>query len=130
MTSLADGTRVQEVGDHPAGILDAHLDGWLTVTDAQVRAAVKRLYRTEGIIAEGAGALAVAAADRVDARRIVAVVSGGNIDRQQFRSLVSREPSSIRGFPPMQSSSPLRFGELQRWFTQTGMSTAQAGERA
>ncbi len=51
------------------------------------------------VIAEGAGACAVAAAlsGRVDGGRIVAIVSGGNIDLSRFTELTAGSPAVARG---------------------------------
>ncbi len=66
------------------------LDGSLVVGLAEVAAAVRLLAERHRVIAEGAGATAVAAAHRVsaDARRIVCIVSGGNIDPESLATIL------------------------------------------
>jgi threonine dehydratase len=58
------------------------IDGAMTVSLAEVAAAIALLARHNKVIAEGAGAIPVAAAlsGRHDFRRVCAVVSGGNLD--------------------------------------------------
>ena len=56
------------------------LDDVVIVREAELRETVVRLALEENIIAEGAGALALAAGRRVAGKRKCAVVSGGNID--------------------------------------------------
>ena len=80
MDSVADGVRVQRLGARNAAVLHAHLHAMRTVTEAEVQAAMRRLYREDGLVVEGAGAVAVAGLPQVAARRRVAVVSGGNVD--------------------------------------------------
>ncbi|TNE88119.1 MAG: pyridoxal-phosphate dependent enzyme [Deltaproteobacteria bacterium] len=89
MTSIADGVRVQHLGDLNARLLHRHLDELITVSDAEVRSAMRRLYVEDGLITEGAGAVAVAGLARVHGSRRVAVVSGGNIDLSLFRAVTT-----------------------------------------
>jgi threonine dehydratase len=64
-------------------IIQRHVDEVVTVSDAELLAAIRGLVREEHLIAEGAGAAATAAvvAGRAGpGQRIVALVSGANID--------------------------------------------------
>jgi threonine dehydratase len=81
--SFVDGSGgralIPEVWEHVSGLLD----GAFAIPTAETAAAVRLIAERVRVIAEGAGALATAAAvsGRVDgARRIVCIVSGGNID--------------------------------------------------
>lgn len=69
------------------------VDGAAVVTLAQVRAALRMLADKARIVAEGAGALALAAAltGRYGRGPIVAIVSGGNIDLATFCTLIGDE---------------------------------------
>jgi len=70
------------------------LDGAFAMSLAETAAAVRTLAERTRVIAEGAGALSVAAAlsGRVDgARRIVCIVSGGNIDAAVFTRILAGE---------------------------------------
>ncbi len=69
------------------------LAGVFVVSVAQIAAAVKLLVERSRIVAEGAGASSVAAALRgnVDARRVVCVVSGGNIDSEKLATILRGE---------------------------------------
>ena len=66
------------------------LAGVFVVSVAQIAAAVKLLVERSRIVAEGAGASSVAAALRgnVDARRVVCIVSGGNIDSEKLATIL------------------------------------------
>jgi threonine dehydratase len=68
------------------------LDGSLVVTLAEAAQALKLLAERNRIIAEGAAACAVAAAlsGRAGSGKIVAIVSGGNIDMDRFTQIVSQ----------------------------------------
>ena len=66
------------------------LAGSIVVSVAQVAAAVKTLAERARIVAEGAGAAALAAAQdpALDGQRIVCIVSGGNIDLDTFVTIL------------------------------------------
>jgi threonine dehydratase len=63
-------------------IIAETVDELLTVTEEEIRAAIRYLVESRGLVAEGAGAAAVAAvlAGKVaDSAPVVAIVSGRNI---------------------------------------------------
>ncbi len=92
--TVADGLRVAAPGRLPFRIASAFLDDIVVVTEAEVVAALAGLAVHERIVAEGAGAVAVAALARVQGRRRVAVVSGGNIDGPVLARLLAEATSS------------------------------------
>ena len=67
------------------------LDGSLVVTLDEAAQAMKLVAERNRVIVEGAAACAVAAAisGRAGAGRVVAIVSGGNIDLSKFTELVN-----------------------------------------
>jgi threonine dehydratase len=66
------------------------VDGSVVVTLDEVRRAMRLVAEKSRVIAEGAGALAVAAAlsGKAGDGPVVAVVSGGNIDLRKFAELI------------------------------------------
>jgi threonine dehydratase len=82
--TLADGTAVERPGDLPFAIIQRDVDDVLTVSEAEIRQAMLALLSRAKLLAEGAGALALAAAlsGRLDVagKRVVLVLSGGNVD--------------------------------------------------
>lgn len=78
--TLADGVRVKEPGLLTRALLADLLDDVVIVREAELRETLVRLALEEHVIAEGAGALALAAGRRVAGKRKCAVVSGGNLD--------------------------------------------------
>lgn len=78
--TLADGVKVKEPGQLTQRVLRELLDDIVIVREAELRETLVRLALEEHVIAEGAGALALAAGRRVASKRKCAVVSGGNID--------------------------------------------------
>ncbi|WP_331487970.1 threonine dehydratase [Luteimonas endophytica] len=94
--SLADGVRVREPGRLTRMLLAELLDDVVIVREAELRETLVRLALEEHVIAEGAGALALAAGRRVAGRRKCAVVSGGNLDA----AVLSRLLAEVRPRPP------------------------------
>jgi threonine dehydratase len=88
--SFVDGAGGRSVLTTMWPLLENLVDGSIVVTLDEVRAAMKQTAERVHVIAEGAAACAVAAAlsGRAGGGKIVAVVSGGNIDLARFASLV------------------------------------------
>ncbi|HEV8693230.1 MAG TPA: threonine dehydratase [Lysobacter sp.] len=95
-TTLADGVRVKQPGALTQKILHALLDDVVIVREAELRETLVRLALEEHVIAEGAGALALAAGRRVAGKRKCAVVSGGNVDAGVLATLLC----DVRPRPP------------------------------
>jgi threonine dehydratase len=83
--TLADGLRTQSVGVRNFAHIRAFVDGIITVTEAEIRAAMRAIVATTRLVPEPSGAVAAAAllyhaAELPDYSNAVAVVSGGNVD--------------------------------------------------
>ena len=87
--TLADGVKVKEPGTLTRALLRDLLDDVVIVREAELRETLVRLALEEHVIAEGAGALALAAGRRVAGKRKCAVVSGGNLDAGVLARLLS-----------------------------------------
>ncbi len=87
--TIADGTTAPyELVMHDR--LRTAIDRWIEVPEADLRAGVAELALRHKVVAEGAGALAYAAAVQLaDQVPTVAVISGGNIDGARLAVLVS-----------------------------------------
>ena len=94
--TLADGVRVKEPGYLTERLLRELLDDVVIVREAELRETLVRLALEEHVIAEGAGALALAAGKRVAGKRKCAVISGGNVDATVLATLLSE----VRPRPP------------------------------
>ena len=84
VATIADGIAVKEPGQNTFAICSKYVDDVVTVTDDEVSSAILSLIEKQKLIAEGAGAVAVAAAMfnkvPIKGKKVVCVVSGGNID--------------------------------------------------
>jgi threonine dehydratase len=92
--TLADGLRTQSIGAINFEHIRTYVDDIVTVTEDEIRAAMRVLSENEKTLAEPSGAVAPAAflfhADQLpDAKIAVAVISGGNIDRAVLAELRS-----------------------------------------
>lgn len=94
--TMADGTRSQAIGERPFAHLSRLLDGVVTVSEREIAMAMRLVAERARLIVEPSGALAVAAAHfhaqelGLDALTgtVVAVISGGNVDPERYRSLL------------------------------------------
>lgn len=96
--TLADGLAGNlEPGSLTFEIVRRYVDDIVTVTEAALASAIRDLVREEHVIAEGAGAVAVAA---LQASRppgpVVAIVSGANIDSSRLAVVLREEPGQQR----------------------------------
>ncbi|MFI7464204.1 threonine/serine dehydratase [Nonomuraea sp. NPDC049646] len=84
--TIADGLRVNQVSELTFAHLREHLEGIVTVSEDELRAAMRHIARTARLVAEPSGAATTAAllSGRVPAGRTVAVLSGGNVDPELF----------------------------------------------
>ena len=97
-TVLADGMACSTPEPAALAMLQTGLHGVVQVSDAEVAAAMRRLFEATHQVAEGAGAAALAAAwqqrDQNAGRRTALVLSGGNVDRDVFAAvLTSNDPA-------------------------------------
>jgi threonine dehydratase len=74
--------------DLPFGILERELDDIVTLSEAELAGGVRTALRTTHNLAEGAGAASIAAAmklrDQLTGKRVVCVMSGGNLDAEKL----------------------------------------------
>ena len=83
--TIADGLRTQSVGERNFAHIQAFVDGVITVTEAEIRAAMRAIVAATRLVPEPSGAVPVAAllfhsAELPDYRRAAAIISGGNVD--------------------------------------------------
>jgi threonine dehydratase len=88
--SICDGQLLPTPGAHPWQVIEALVDGVVTVTDDEVRDAMRLLFERCKVIAEpsGASALAAVLAGRITGERVGVVLSGANISVDRFAELL------------------------------------------
>jgi threo-3-hydroxy-L-aspartate ammonia-lyase len=90
--TIADGQQVPTPGELTFPILQALVEEVVTVTDAEIAAAMRVLFERCKLVVEpsGASALAAVLAGRLDVagRRVGVTLSGGNVDPERFAAIV------------------------------------------
>jgi len=95
VSTVADGIKVKEPGEHTFEFVKKYVDGVVTVTDDEVSTAILTLIEQQKLIAEGAGAVSVAAVmfgkiPDIKGKNVVCLVSGGNIDVTILSRVIKR----------------------------------------
>jgi threonine dehydratase len=94
--TLADGLRTQSLGLLNFEHVCAFVDAIVTVTEEEIRAAVRAIYEYTGLVAEPSGAVTTAAllfhqSAMLPYTKAVAVVSGSNIEPQVLQSILAEQ---------------------------------------
>ena len=93
IATFAEGMATRVTFDLPYGILREHLDDIVTLTEDELKEGVRLALRATHNLAEGAGAASLAAAVRLAPslrdKKVVCVMSGGNIERATLARIVN-----------------------------------------
>ncbi|MDF2613029.1 MAG: threonine dehydratase [Clostridia bacterium] len=89
--TIADGAAVKKPGDLAFDIIKDYVDEIITLDDHDLIEAIFLLVEKHKLVAEATGALSVAALKKLDVRdkKVVSVISGGNIDVLTMSSLLN-----------------------------------------
>lgn len=95
VNTIADGIAVKTPGDLTYQMVKDYVDGIVTVSDDEIALAILTLLEQQKLIAEGAGAVAVAAVmngkiPEIDGKNVCCLVSGGNIDVTILSRVIER----------------------------------------
>lgn len=94
VSTFADGIAVKRPGNTTFRLVEEYVDAVVTVSEDEIAAAILALIEKQKLIAEGAGAVGVAAAmfHKVDlaGKKAVCLVSGGNIDVNILSRVITR----------------------------------------
>lgn len=94
VSTIADGIAVKQPGDLTYELCREYVDEIVTVTDDETAAAILALMERQKVVSEGAGAVAVAAVMfgklPVQGKKVVCLVSGGNIDVNTLNRVITR----------------------------------------
>ncbi len=92
VNTIADGTAVKTPGDLLFPYLQKNLDGIITVPDEELVVAFLDMVENHKMVVENSGLLAVAATKHLKAenKKVVAIMSGGNMDVITMSSVVSQ----------------------------------------
>ncbi len=94
VSTFADGIAVKHPGNTTFDMISKYVDEVVTVSEDEIATAILALIEKQKLIAEGAGAVSVAAAmfDKlpIENKKVVCVVSGGNIDVNILSRVITR----------------------------------------
>lgn len=94
VSTIADGIAVKEPGENTFKLCSEYVDEIVTVTEDEISSAILALIEQHKLISEGAGAVSVAAVMfgklPVKGKKVVCVVSGGNIDVTILSRVIER----------------------------------------
>lgn len=94
VSTIADGIAVKQPGENTFEYVNKYVDDIALVTEDEIASAILALIEKQKMIAEGAGAVSVAAAMfekfPVAGKRVVCLVSGGNIDVTSLSRVIKR----------------------------------------
>ena len=95
VSTIADGIAVKEPGSLTYELCEKYVDDVVCVTDDQVSAAILSLIEKQKMIAEGAGAVSLAAVmfnkiPDISGKNVCCIVSGGNIDVNILSRVINR----------------------------------------
>lgn len=94
VNTIADGIKVKEPGENTFKLVSKYVDEIVTVSEDEISSAILALIEQQKMIAEGAGAVSVAAVMfnklPIKGKKVVCVVSGGNIDVTILSRVIKR----------------------------------------
>lgn len=114
--TIADGTAVKRIGDLTFNCIKQYVDEVVTVDDYELTEAFLLLAEKHKLIAENSGILPLAALKKLSERgkKVVPVVSGGNIDVLMISSMINKGLISRDRIFNFAVSIPDRPGELAK----------------
>lgn len=93
-STFADGIQVKTPGELTFELCEKYVDEIVTVSEDEIAAAILSLMENQKLVAEGAGAVPVAAALfhklPIEGKKVVCLVSGGNIDVNILSRVITR----------------------------------------
>jgi threonine dehydratase len=97
--TLCDGLRTQSLGQRNFEHIRAYVDDIVTVSEGEIRAAMRTLVHAARLTPEPSGACSSAAIlshhERLlPFRKVVVIMSGGNVERQVLQSVLAEEDAS------------------------------------
>ena len=90
--TIADGTAVKEIGDMTFDYIKEYVDGTITVSDYELMDAFLLLVEKHKLVAENSGILSLAALKKLNEKnkKVVSLISGGNIDVLTISSMINK----------------------------------------
>ena len=92
VSTIADGIAVKQPGEHTFGLVQKYVDDIALVTEDEIAAAILTLIEKQKMVAEGAVSVAAAMFNKfpIAGKRVVSIISGGNIDVTILSRVIER----------------------------------------
>ena len=91
--TIADGLATKMPYELPSSIIMENINEIITVTEDEIKQSIIKLYKTTHNLAEGAGAVSLAAGNKIKHKlkdkNVVMILSGGNLDLETFKSILN-----------------------------------------
>lgn len=90
--TIADGTAVKQIGELTFDYIKEYVDGIITVSDYELMDAFLLLVEKHKLVAENSGILSLAALAKLNEKnkKVVSLISGGNIDVMTISSMINK----------------------------------------
>ena len=90
--TIADGTAVKRIGDLPFEYIEKYVDGFITISDYDLMKTFLMMIEKHKLVAENSGLLSLAAVSKLieKNKKVVCLVSGGNIDVKNISSMINK----------------------------------------
>ena len=92
--TIADGIKVKTPGDLTFDMCRQYVDEVVTVTESEIASAILTVLEKQKLVAEGAGAVGIAAAmyhkASIEGQTVCALLSGGNVDVTMLERIITR----------------------------------------
>ena len=126
--TIADGIAVKTPGNNTYDMVSQYVDGIFTVSDDEIALAILTLIEQQKLIAEGAGAVPVAAVlagkiPDIEGKNVCCLVSGGNIDVTILSRVIERGlkmSGRTANITIALSDKPGQLADVSKIISQTG----------
>ena len=90
--TIADGTAVKQIGELTFDYIKEYVDGIITVSDYELMDAFLLLVEKHKLVAENSGILSLAGLKKLNEKnkKVVSLISGGNIDVMTISSMINK----------------------------------------
>lgn len=118
VSTFADGIAVKRPGNNTFELVSKYVDDVVVVSEDEIAVAILKLIEKQKLVAEGAGAVAVAAVlsdkIKVEGKNTVCLVSGGNIDVNILSRVINRGLKSSGRYFTLQIALEDKPGQLAK----------------
>ncbi|RKQ34667.1 threonine ammonia-lyase [Oceanobacillus halophilus] len=116
--TMADGIAVKRPGQHPFGLVEKFVDGIVTVDEMEIARTMLLLLERNKLLVEGSGAASLAAMVYkklpIEDKKVVTVISGGNVDVSFISRIIERGMVESGRFMQFQTILKDKPGNLEK----------------